>query len=156
MRWLRRALVVGSTTWAGALPLATFAAAQAQPTPSAYLGALAIYAIGGAICHQLEPRSFHLWGRQMPVCARCTGIYAGAAVGAVLAAARPRAVRLSPRWMVAVATAPIAVSVLVEWTTGVATSNRLRCATGLVAGLAMAWVLVAGLREPREADNVVN
>jgi uncharacterized membrane protein len=148
MRWLRRALVVGSTTWAGALPLATYAASQSQPTPAAYLGALAIYAIGGAVCHQLEPRSFHVWGRQMPVCARCTGIYAGAALGAILAAARPRALRQSPRSMAAVGTAPIAVSVLVEWTTGVATSNGLRCATGVVAGLAVAWVLVAGLSEP--------
>jgi len=148
MRWLRRALVAGSASWAGALPLATFAASQAHPTPAAYLGALTIYAIGGAVCHQLEPRSFHLWGHQMPVCARCTGIYAGAALGAVLAAFRPRAVRLSPRWMAAVGTAPIALSVLAEWTTGVATSNGLRCATGIVAGLATAWVLVAGLSEP--------
>ena len=147
MRWLRRALVVGSTTWAGALPLATFAASQSHPTPAAYLATLAIYAIGGVVCHQLEPRSFHLWGRQMPVCARCTGIYAGAALGALLAAARPRAVRLSPRWIAALATAPMAVSVLIEWTTGIAMSNALRCATGLVAGLAVAWMLVAGLHE---------
>lgn len=28
-------------------------------------------------CHQLPERSFHVRGRQFPICARCTGIFAG-------------------------------------------------------------------------------
>ena len=28
-------------------------------------------------CHQLSDRSFHLWGFQFPLCARCTGILLG-------------------------------------------------------------------------------
>lgn len=35
-------------------------------------------AIGYAICHRIDLRSFHLGVRQMPLCARCTGIYLGA------------------------------------------------------------------------------
>ena len=43
---------------------------------------LAVYGIGSLVCHQLPARSFHLWSAQMPVCARCAGIYFGAAVAA--------------------------------------------------------------------------
>ncbi|MEW6287269.1 MAG: DUF2085 domain-containing protein [Chloroflexota bacterium] len=30
-------------------------------------------AIGYAVCHRIDERSFHLFGRQLPLCARCTG-----------------------------------------------------------------------------------
>ncbi len=33
--------------------------------------------IGSAVCHQMAERSFILNGNQLPVCARCTGIYSG-------------------------------------------------------------------------------
>lgn len=33
--------------------------------------------IGSAVCHQMAERSFILDGKQLPVCARCTGIYSG-------------------------------------------------------------------------------
>lgn len=35
-------------------------------------------AIGYAICHRIDLRSFHLGDRPLPLCARCTGIYLGA------------------------------------------------------------------------------
>ena len=41
-----------------------------------------MYGIGAFICHQLPERSFHLGGFQIPVCARCLGIYAGVALTA--------------------------------------------------------------------------
>jgi uncharacterized membrane protein len=34
--------------------------------------------VGYAICHQIPERSFHIAGHQLPLCARCTGIYMGA------------------------------------------------------------------------------
>jgi uncharacterized membrane protein len=40
-------------------------------------------AVGYAICHRLDLRSFHLGDRQLPLCARCTGIYLGVLVGLV-------------------------------------------------------------------------
>lgn len=39
------------------------------------------YSVGGIICHQLPERSFFLGGRQLPVCARCSGLYLGVAAG---------------------------------------------------------------------------
>jgi uncharacterized membrane protein len=42
-----------------------------------------LYASGSVICHQLPERSFFLDGRQLPVCARCTGLYLSGAAGVV-------------------------------------------------------------------------
>jgi uncharacterized membrane protein len=54
--------------------------------------------IGYAICHQIPERSFHISGHQLPLCARCTGIYMGALIGFVLMRAwgRQRAASLPP------------------------------------------------------------
>src|SRR5215471_18385969 len=46
--------------------------------------ATAIYRTFSFVCHQIPERSFHLAGYQFAVCSRCTGIYAGFAVAAVV------------------------------------------------------------------------
>jgi uncharacterized membrane protein len=58
-------------------------------TPSGLLGKAD--AIGYAICHRIDLRSFHLGDRQLPLCARCTGIYLGALLGMVTMTALGRA-----------------------------------------------------------------
>jgi uncharacterized membrane protein len=40
-----------------------------------------IFAVGSVICHQRPDRSFFLDGQQLPVCARCTGLYLSGAIG---------------------------------------------------------------------------
>jgi len=50
-------------------------------TPQGLLGKAD--AIGFAVCHRIDVRSFHLGDRQIPVCARCTGQYLGAVTGLV-------------------------------------------------------------------------
>jgi uncharacterized membrane protein len=48
-------------------------------------------AIGYAVCHRIDARSFHLGERQLPLCVRCTGMYLGAVLGLALQALlRPR------------------------------------------------------------------
>ena len=42
-----------------------------------------IFAIGAVICHQRPERSFFWDGHQLPVCARCTGLYLSGAAGFV-------------------------------------------------------------------------
>ena len=37
-----------------------------------------LMAVGSAVCHQDPAHSFFVYGRQMPLCARCTGMYLGA------------------------------------------------------------------------------
>jgi uncharacterized membrane protein len=41
------------------------------------------YTVGSVVCHQIPERSFHLLGVQLPVCARCTGLYLGGLTGLV-------------------------------------------------------------------------
>jgi uncharacterized membrane protein len=36
--------------------------------------------IGYAICHRIDERSFHVFGRQLPLCARCTGEFYAAGI----------------------------------------------------------------------------
>ncbi len=38
-------------------------------------------AVGYAVCHRIDARSFHIGNRQMPLCVRCTGMYLGAMLG---------------------------------------------------------------------------
>ena len=40
-----------------------------------------IFAAGGLVCHQRPERSFFVDGHQLPVCARCTGLYLSGALG---------------------------------------------------------------------------
>ena len=44
-----------------------------------------VYLTGSLLCHQRPERSFSLWGAQMPVCARCAGLYLGGALGVLVA-----------------------------------------------------------------------
>lgn len=48
-------------------------------TPSGLLGKTD--AIGYAVCHRINFRSFHIGDRQVPLCARCTGMFLGAMLG---------------------------------------------------------------------------
>ncbi|MDR3573764.1 MAG: DUF2085 domain-containing protein [Anaerolineaceae bacterium] len=48
-------------------------------TPAGLLGKAD--AIAYAICHRIAARSFYLGDRQMPLCARCTGMYLGTLAG---------------------------------------------------------------------------
>jgi uncharacterized membrane protein len=48
-------------------------------TPAGLLGKAD--AVGYAVCHRLDFRSFHLGERQLPLCARCSGMYLGAVLG---------------------------------------------------------------------------
>jgi uncharacterized membrane protein len=48
-------------------------------TPAGILGKAD--AVGYAVCHRIDVRSFHIGLRQLPLCARCTGQYIGAMLG---------------------------------------------------------------------------
>lgn len=48
-------------------------------------------AVGYAVCHRIELRTFFIGDIQMPLCSRCTGIYLGAVLGVALMALAGRA-----------------------------------------------------------------
>ncbi len=70
-------------------------------TPEGILGKAD--AIGYAICHRIDGRSFHLGDRQFPLCARCTGMYLGALLGVVgmVLLGRGKAGGMPSRWVMA-------------------------------------------------------
>jgi uncharacterized membrane protein len=43
-------------------------------------------AVGYAVCHRIDARSFHIGDRQLPLCARCTGEFNAAAIGLIFMA----------------------------------------------------------------------
>lgn len=53
-------------------------------------------AVAYAVCHRLPDHSFHLAGRQLPLCARCTGTFLGAFWGFLGLMAKGRASRFPP------------------------------------------------------------
>jgi len=60
-------------------------------------------AIGYAVCHRLDERSFHEDGRQLPLCARCSGMYMGAVLGlAFLPLTHRRSAGIPPKWVIGV------------------------------------------------------
>ena len=148
--WLRRAFAGGSALWAVAIPLAAFAASRPSAPSAVYAFALSVYTIGRVVCHQLPARSFHLWSTSLPVCARCTGIYVGAAATAVAIAARPvrrsakregGSANADPKVVLFLAFVPTAITLVFEWTTGITPSNWIRALTGLPLGAAVAWAI---------------
>jgi hypothetical protein len=148
---LRVAFVAASAAWAVAIASAAAASAAASPTIPLYLFAATVYAIGGAVCHQLPDRSFFAWGRQLPVCARCAGIYAGTALAAVMFAIVRSSRRGRPGWFAsqasrrragAVALVLNALTLAYEWTTGAAPSNAIRAVAGFSLGAVVAALIV--------------
>jgi uncharacterized membrane protein len=135
-------LALGATAFAVAL--------LAAPAAPSWLS-VPMYAMGGIICHQLPERSFHIDGVQLPVCARCLGIYAGAAVVTLWAWLAPAgAYRLiAPvsrvRAILLAAALPTLATVLVEWFTPVQTTNLLRALAGAPLGGAGALVLARAM-----------
>ena len=67
-------------------------------TPPGLLGKLD--AIAYAVCHRIAERSFHIGSIQLPLCARCTGMYLGAVTGLVFQSIRGGKRSKVPRWSI--------------------------------------------------------
>ena len=112
----------------------------------------AVFPIGHFICHQRPERSFFIHARQMPVCARCTGIYLGATLAGPLAIIASAAIAASrARAVLFVAALPTAVTWTLEFFGVAHFSNAARCLAGLPLGFAAAWLVLSELRSPRAA-----
>jgi len=110
-----------------------------------------VYAFASRVCHQRPERSFHVAGVQLPVCARCFGLYASGAIAAVAAWLPTRGHRgmldaRTARFVFAVAAAPTIVTVTLEWLGLAYPSNMARAVASLPLGAAAGWVFVRMLR----------
>ncbi|HUI09644.1 MAG TPA: DUF2085 domain-containing protein [Bacteroidota bacterium] len=137
-------ILAGAALWCMlilAAPLAT--ATSAMP-----FGAL-VYAFFQPVCHQIDARSFHLFGAPLAVCARCSSIYFGFLAGTIVYPAfRARIRRRTPgRLFLAVAVAPMAVEVIAEMAGLSEFSNAVRAFTGAWFGLLITAVILHGAEE---------
>jgi uncharacterized membrane protein len=144
---LIRALVIAALAWVAAITLAPLAIASGRAGLS--LGAAAVYGVGARICHQRPERCFRIDGVPMPVCARCTGLYAGAAAAAPLALVMASgAAGISARRARRIAAAA-ALPTLLTWSLEMAglahPSNIVRALAALPLGFAAAWLVIASL-----------
>lgn len=118
--------------------LVLLVAAPVLPT----IAATALYLAGSFICHQRPERSFHLEAAQLPVCARCLGVYAGAAVGAVSRLAPGAGPALGARTVLLLGVAPTLATIAIEWSGLSPVGNVIRAVAGVGIGVAAAVVLV--------------
>ncbi|HET7377508.1 MAG TPA: DUF2085 domain-containing protein, partial [Anaerolineae bacterium] len=100
-------------------------------------------------CHRLLERSFVIDGHQLPLCARCTGIYLGMAIGTLFLIGRRRtsASRLPPTPIIIVLIGFIGIMGIDGLNSTISvipgapqlwhTTNFLRVTTGLLFGLAI-------------------
>jgi hypothetical protein len=166
---LRPAFVAATVAWALLLPLVPFLASRPHASPLATSLLIAVYAIGSVICHQLPERSYHLWTAQMPVCARCTGIYFGAAMAAILASVArgfqprgrgpERAAPLRPDMMRAIllaAALPTLATLVYEWSTGHMPAHSIRAAAGAPLGATVTWLVLSSMPRRARTENQVN
>jgi hypothetical protein len=71
-------------------------------------------AIGYAVCHRIPARSFHIGDYQLPLCARCSGMYLGAMIGLGFQAIISRRRGGMPPWQVIVPLAFFVVAFAVD------------------------------------------
>jgi len=106
-----------------------------------------LYEMFGRVCHQNPERAFYVGGHPLAVCARCTGIYLGFAMG-VLAYPIVRSLRRvdapARKWLIWAA-----VPTVLDFSLGflgiLENSHLSRWATGALLGGAAAFYVVPGL-----------
>lgn len=125
-----------------------------------------------AVCHRITDHSFIIGGRQLPLCARCSGTYLGAFAGLAVLTLRGRG--KTGRFPARMHLLPLGVFMLAWAADGTNSfltlmdlphlyepSNRLRLLTGVLEGIAIAAVLLPALnltlwRQPRPARSIGN
>jgi uncharacterized membrane protein len=144
---VRPVLVALAVAWLGALILAVFLASRPSLTAPLYALSAAVYEVGSLVCHQLPERSFYFWGAQMPVCARCTGLYFGAAAAAITAARKGPAFQHRvwdrARQLVFIGALPTGLTLIYEWISGNMPGHWIRAAAGFPLGAIVMLIVLA-------------
>ncbi|HEX6096840.1 MAG TPA: DUF2085 domain-containing protein [Thermoanaerobaculia bacterium] len=109
------------------------------------------------MCHGKVERCLELFGAPMPICARCVGIYAGMLLGILAFWAVPLLREKVMRIVAIVCVTPLALDGLTQLSGLRESTNDLRIATGLVAGLAFGlWILSAVERRADASSHVLD
>jgi len=152
MEGIRSNLVVQNKFWKVLIILAfgLTLVAWLMNTPPGLLGKAD--AIGYAVCHRIDLRSFHLGDRQIPLCARCSGMYLGAMLGLAYQWIIGRRRTGIPSWKIIVPTSLFVIAFILDGVNSFLSlfpgapqiyqpNNTLRLLTGTGMGLAIAILL---------------
>ena len=95
-------------------------------------------------CHGIPERCLYVWGVPMPICARCTAIYAGLILSLAAFLILPRMKESIARMVLYAALVPMAIDGFTQLARLRLSTNPLRVETGLLAGVAFGvWALSA-------------
>ena len=131
-------------------------------TPGGMLGKAD--AIGYAVCHRIDLRSFHLGARPLPLCSRCTGMYLGAVLAFAYFALRGRGrAGAFPSWPLLVVLGVFGLAFAVDGLNSYLhffpeaphlypPSNTLRLITGTGIGLALGTLVYPGFNQSAWRD----
>lgn len=152
-QFLYGVFLAGIGAWWLLILAAPLLAAHEQPTTAA-----AIYFFFHKICHQIPERSFFLWGKQLAVCSRCTGLYVGFSLAAL---AYPLQFRLKPindfpRWILLLALVPMAIDFVADAIGIFANSGSSRLISGVIAGAAALFFVLPGILSLRGHEQVMH
>jgi uncharacterized membrane protein len=145
-------LALATTIAAVVWTLTLLAAPVAISRPPFAAPAAVAYAASSRVCHQRPERSLRLAGMQMPVCARCFGLYLSGALGALAAWGSRRRPGDRARIVLAVAAAPTALTWAVEAAGLVSLTSLVRLLAALPLGLVAGWLFVQMLRYDSQLD----
>jgi uncharacterized membrane protein len=103
------------------------------------------------MCHGFAERCLKVDGVPMPICARCAGIYMGVLVGFAAFLILPYVQEKSMRIAAWIAVTPLAADGITQALRFRTSTNPLRLATGVLAGLFFGiWILCAIERRKEE------
>jgi len=99
------------------------------------------------ICHQDPARSFHINGKQMNLCARCTGLYAGLGIGIaagiliqlIFGVLDFTFIQLT--LIIIIGIGPLAVDGLTQFVKWRESNNYIRLVTGLICGITLGIII---------------
>jgi uncharacterized membrane protein len=112
--------------------------------------------IGYAVCHQIPERSIFIDGKQLPVCARDTGLYIGSLLSMVfIITTRRRAHNAIPATFISFSFVFFMLLLGIDGITSYlgirTTTNAIRLATGLLVGIGLPFFMY-----PLMVDNVLS
>jgi uncharacterized membrane protein len=128
-------------------------------------------AIGYAVCHRISERSFHIGSLQLPLCARCSGMYLGAVTGLVVQSILGWKRSRIPNWSILALLVVFVLAFIIDGTNSYlyllkevspgflsnipnlyVPDNNLRLLTGSGMGLGMAVMLFPAFNQTVWAD----